>query len=80
MLQELRIGTSVPIRDRNTAGYRNVFINTNFVFREPHTTIVILNPHSMLCTIRRFFINTDLIHKSVEDLEIWFVFYSFGSL
>lgn len=78
MLEQLRIRTLVAIHDLNSAGSRNVFINTDFVFRESHTTVNILNLHSVLCTVRHFLIN--MIHKLVKDLEIRFVFYSFGSL
>lgn len=80
VLEQLKIRTLVPIPDFNSAGSRNVFISTNFVFRESHTTIIILNPHSVLCTIWHFLINTNMLHKLVEDLDIQFVFYSFGSL
>lgn len=80
MLEQLSIRTLVPIRDLNSAGSRNVFININLVFREAHTAAIIRNPHSMLCTTQHSLINTNMIHKLVKDLEIWFVFYSFEIL
>lgn len=70
MLEQLRLRTLVPLCDLNSTGSRNVFINTNFVFRESDTTIVILNPCSMLCTTQQFLINTNMVHKLIQDLEI----------
>lgn len=60
MLEQLRLRTLVPLCDLNSTGSRNVFINTNFVFRESDPTITILNPCSVLCTIQQFLINTNM--------------------
>lgn len=80
MLEQLSIRTLIPVRDLNSTGSRNVFINTDLVFRESHAAAIIQNPYSMLRTTQHFLINTNTIHKSVKDLEIQFVFYSFGVL
>lgn len=63
LLEQLRLRTLVPLSDLNSMDSRNIFINTNFVFRDSDTTIIILNPCLMLCTTPQFLINTKMIHK-----------------
>lgn len=70
MLEQLRLKTLVPLGDLNSTGSRNVFVNTNFVFRESDPTTIILNPCSGLCTTQEFLINTNMTHKLIEDLEM----------
>lgn len=70
LLEQLRLRTLVPLCDLNSTDSRNVFMNISFVLRESDTAIIILNPCSMLCTTPQLLINTKMIHKLIEDLEI----------